>query len=285
MAPDPPKPRQPQRRRLMIRRGRSRPLEKITSLQNGMIKKALGLRESRERREIGMTVIDGVREIKRAFEAGIVLDKVFYVKGQQEDLLKQLASKNIELVEVSGQVMEKLAYGERHEGIMALAKTPALSLKDLELSAQPMVVVLESLEKPGNLGAVLRTCDGVGVEAVLVCDPKTDVYNPNVIRSSTGVIFSIPVVCAQAGEIVSFLRSKKIKICASAPAAKKLYTEEDLKGAWALVLGSEDKGLSDHWLKAADLTVKIPMQGHADSLNVSISAAIILYEALRQRQL
>jgi len=260
-------------------------LEKITSLQNGMIKKALGLRESRERREIGMTVIDGVREIKRAFEAGIVLDKVFYVKGQQEDLLKQLASKNIELVEVSGQVMEKLAYGERHEGIMALAKTPALSLKDLELSAQPMVVVLESLEKPGNLGAVLRTCDGVGVEAVLVCDPKTDVYNPNVIRSSTGVIFSIPVVCAQAGEIVSFLRSKKIKICASAPAAKKLYTEEDLKGAWALVLGSEDKGLSDHWLKAADLTVKIPMQGHADSLNVSISAAIILYEALRQRQL
>ena len=154
------------------------------------------MREARERREQGMTIIDGAREIKRAFEAGIIFDKVFYVKGQQDDLLKQLSAKKIESVEVSSQVMEKLAYGERHEGIIALAKTPVLTLKDLKLSAQPLVVVLESLEKPGNLGAVLRTCDGVGVEAVLVCDPKTDVYNPNVIRSSTGVIFNIPVVCA-----------------------------------------------------------------------------------------
>ena len=133
--------------------------------------------------------------------------------------------------------MEKLAYGERHEGIIALAKTPLLTLKDLKLSAQPLVVVLESLEKPGNLGAILRTCDGVGVEAVLVCDPKTDVYNPNVIRSSTGVIFSIPVVCATPQEIFSFLKSKKIKICASAPSAPKLYTQVDFKGAWALGFG------------------------------------------------
>jgi TrmH family RNA methyltransferase len=140
------------------------------------------------------------------------------------------------------------------------------------------------LEKPGNLGAILRTCDGVGVEAVLVCDPKTDVYNPNVIRSSTGVIFSIPVVCASSSEISSFLKSKKIRICASQPAAPKLYTQVDFKGAWALVLGSEDQGLSEYWLKQADTAVKIPMNGMADSLNVSISAAIILYEALRQRQ-
>ena len=123
----------------------------------------------------------------------------------------------------------------------------------------------------------------MGVEAVLVCDPKTDVYNPNVIRSSTGVIFSIPVVCAGPSEISSFLRSKKIRICATAPLAQKLYTQADFKGAWALVLGSEDQGLSESWLKLADLTVKIPMNGIADSLNVSISAAIILYEALRQR--
>jgi TrmH family RNA methyltransferase len=131
---------------------------------------------------------------------------------------------------------------------------------------------------------VLRTCDGVGVEAVLVCDPKTDVYTPNVIRSSTGVIFSIPVVCATSSEISSFLKSKGIRICASRPAAQKLYTQADFKGAWALVLGSETQGLSDFWLLAADTTVKIPMNGLADSLNVSISAAIILYEALRQRQ-
>jgi len=259
-------------------------MEKITSFQNVLVKKVQALRESRERREAGLTIIDGAREIKRAYEAGITLDKVFYVEGQQGILLKQLSSKKIELIEVSDKVMEKLAYGERHEGIIALAKTPQLTLKDLKLSAQPLVVVLESLEKPGNLGAILRTCDGVGVEAVLVCDPKTDIYNPNVIRSSTGVIFSLPVVAAGPEEVFSFLRSKKIKICASAPAAQKLYTQADFKGAWGLILGSEDQGLSDFWLLAADMTVKIPMKGNADSLNVSISAAIILYEALRQRQ-
>lgn len=189
----------------------------------------------------------------------------------------------IEFVEVSDKVMGKLAYGERHESIIALAKTPVLTLKDLKLSNHPLIVVLESLEKPGNLGAILRTCDGVGVEAVLVCDPKTDIYNPNVIRSSTGVVFSIPVVCATYEGIFSFLRSKKIKICASQPQGQKLYTQADFKGSWALVLGSEDKGLSEVWSTCADVTVKIPMKGHADSLNVSISAAIILYEALRQR--
>jgi TrmH family RNA methyltransferase len=258
-------------------------MEKITSFQNILIKQAQDLRESRERREKGMTIIDGAREIKRAFEAGIILTRVFYVEGQQEGLRKQLAHKKIEFIEVSDKVMEKLAYGERHEGIVALAKTPLLGLKDLKLSAQPLVVVLESLEKPGNLGAILRTCDGVGVEAVLVCDPKTDMYNPNVIRSSTGVIFSIPVVCAKPDEIFAFLKSKRIKTCASAPAATKSYTQANFKGAWALVLGSEDQGLSNFWLVAADMTVKIPMKGLADSLNVSISAAIVLYEALRQR--
>ena len=259
-------------------------MEKITSLQNEMIKKAQALREPSERRKAGLTIIDGAREIKRALDAGIVLDKVFYVKGQHEGILKQFNLKQIETVEVSNKVIEKLAYGDRHEGIIALARTPILTLKDLKLSDQPLVVVLESLEKPGNLGAILRTCDGMGVEAVLVCDPKTDIYNPNVIRSSTGVVFSIPVVSADLEEIMSFLKSKKIKICAAAPAAQQFYTQVDFKGAWALVLGSEKDGLSDFWLKAAAVSVKIPMKGLADSLNVSISAAIILYEALRQRQ-
>jgi RNA methyltransferase, TrmH family len=259
-------------------------MEKITSFQNALIKKAQALREARERREQGMTIIDGAREIRRAFEAGIALDKVFYVKGLQDELLRQLGSKEIEALEVSGQVMEKLAYGERHDGIIALARTPLLTVKDLKLSKEPLVVVLESLEKPGNLGAVLRTCDGVGVEAVLVCDPKTDIYNPNVIRSSTGVIFKIPVVCATSQDIYTFLKSRKIKICASQPSASRSYTQVNFKGAWALALGSEDQGLSDSWLAQADMTVKIPMNGVADSLNVSISAAIILYEALRQRR-
>lgn len=259
-------------------------MKKITSLQNALIKKAQGLREAHGRLEAGMTIIDGAREIKRAFEAGIILTQVFYVKGRQELLLKQLRAGKIESIEVNSQVMEKLAYGERHEGIIALAKIPRLALKDLKLSKEPLVVVLESLEKPGNLGAVLRTCDGARVEAVLVCDPQTDVYNPNVIRSSTGVVFSVPVVCASSLEISSFLKSRKIKICASTPAAQKYYTQDDFKGAWAFVFGSEARGLSDFWLTSADAAVKIPMKGLADSLNVSISAAIILYEALRQRE-
>jgi TrmH family RNA methyltransferase len=258
-------------------------MDKITSFQNVLIKKAHALRESRERREQAMTIIDGTREIKRALEAGVALTQVFYVKGQQEALVKQLSAMKVESIEVSDKIMEKLAYGERHEGIIALAKIPLLTLKDLKLSSHPLLVVLESLEKPGNLGAVLRTCDGVGVEAVLVCDPKTDMYNPNVIRSSTGVIFSIPIVSANAEEIFAFLKSKRIKTCAAAPVATKLYTQANFKGAWAFVLGSEAQGLSDFWLVAADMAVKIPMKGQADSLNVSTSAAIILYEALRQR--
>lgn len=258
---------------------------KITSLQNVLVKRAQALREPRERRREGTTIIDGEREIKRAFEAGIVLEQVFYVKDQQAALVERLSNAGVKTIEASSAVMEKLAYGQRHEGIIALAKTPVRTLKDLKLSFNPLVVVLESIQKPGNLGAVLRTCDGVGVEAVLVCDPQTDVYNPNCIRSSTGVVFSIPVVCATAEEIRAFLKSKKVKICASAPAAQKLYTQVDLKGAWALVLGSEEAGLSDYWLKSSEVTVKIPMKGLADSLNVSSSAAIILYEAFRQRQI
>ena len=139
-------------------------MEKITSLQNVLIKKAQALREARGRRDAGMTIIDGAREIKRAFEAGIILDKVFFVKGRQEALLNQLSANAIESVEVSERVLEKLAYGQRHEGIIAVIKTPLLALKDLKLSNHPLVVVLESLEKPGNLGAILRTCDGAGVQ-------------------------------------------------------------------------------------------------------------------------
>lgn len=258
-------------------------MEKITSLQNPLVKKAQSLREARERRSLGMTIIDGAREIERAFNAGVFPDKVFYIKGRDEAVLKRFMSKKVDCIEVSNPVMEKLAYGERHEGIIAVAKTPSFALKDLKLSPKPLIVVLESLEKPGNLGAVLRTCDGAGVDAVLVCDPKTDIYNPNVIRSSTGVIFSLPVVSAEHLEIASFLKSKKIKICALHPAAAQNYTKVDLKGSWALVLGREDQGLSDNWLKLADVKAKIPMNGIADSLNVSTSAAIILYEALRQR--
>ncbi|MBF0511105.1 MAG: RNA methyltransferase [Candidatus Omnitrophica bacterium] len=260
-------------------------MQRITSVHNVLVKKALRLREAKDRCVSGETIIDGVREIKRALEAGVLLEKVFVVEGFKDGILAPLASRQVEIIETTNQIMEKLAYGKRHEGMIALSKPKRWTFDDLKLSAHPLVVIVEALEKPGNLGAILRTCDGVGVEVVFVCDPKTDVYNPNVIRSSTGTVFKIPVVCADAPLILSFLKSKKIKICAAAPEAKKIYTQVPLKGAWALVFGSEDEGLSDFWLKVSDETVRIPMKGMADSLNVSISAAIILYEAFRQRQI
>lgn len=252
-------------------------------MHNGCVKKALALRDAKGRASAGMTIIDGEREVRRALEAGFFLDKVFYVESVPQDLWTMLTSKGIVSISVTPAVMEKLVYGKRYEGILAVAKTPTRGFKDLTLSAAPRVVVLESLEKPGNLGAVLRTCDAVGVEAVFVCDPKTDVYNPNVIRSSTGAVFSVPVVCADGKAVFSFLKSKKINICAAAPGASCLYSQVNLKGALALVLGREDKGLSDYWLKAADMTIRIPMLNVVDSLNVSVSAAVVLYEALRQQ--
>lgn len=259
-------------------------MEKITSLQNPLIKQLRALREARMRRQMSMTVIDGAREIGRARRAGVAIERLLYVKDAQRDLVKELEGAGIKTVETSGAIMEKLAYGERHEGVLALARTPALDFKDLKLSPEPFVVVLDSLEKPGNLGAILRTCDGAGVEAVLVCDPKTDVYNPNVIRSSTGTVFSLPVVCQTREAILDFLMSRKVKVCASTPSASRSYTEADLGGALCLVMGSEDSGLDEFWLSKAHLSVRVPMKGEADSLNVSTCAAIILYEAVRQRE-
>ena len=261
----------------------------ITSTQNSLVKKAVSLRESKARKASGLTLIDGVRELKRAWDSRVALDQVFYcpklfAAHGSEELLSQLNAAGVETVEVNEMVFAKMTFGERQEGLLGLAVIPQRKLSDIHLSKKPLVVIVESLEKPGNLGAIARTCDAVGADVLIVCDPKTDIYNPNVIRASTGIIFSLAVVSATKEDVLAFLKAKKIKACATIVDTKQLYTQADFSGAVAVVLGTEDKGLSDFWTRAADIKIKIPMHGAADSLNVSTSAAIVLYEVLRQRK-
>ncbi len=261
----------------------------ITSVQNPLVKKAISLREPKARKELGLTIIDGVRELKRALDSGVAFDQVFFcpklfANHGQEELLAHIMKAKVETIEVNEMVFSKMAFGERQEGLLGLAVIPQRKLEALRLSKKPLLVIVESVEKPGNLGAIARTCDAVGADALIVCDAKTDIYNPNVIRASTGIVFSLPVVSATKEEVAAFLKAKKIKACATIVDAKQLYTQADLSGALAMILGTEDKGLSDFWAKAADIKIKIPMHGAADSLNVSTSAAIVLYEALRQRK-
>ncbi len=177
----------------------------------------------------------------------------------------------------------RLAYGQRQEGIVAIARAVPSTLSGLALSAQPLVVVVESIEKPGNLGAVLRTCDAAGVEALLVSDPQTDVFNPNVIRASLGTVFSVPIAIASPQDIVAFLQARKIQIFGLFPDAVQEYTQTHFSDGMAIVLGAEDKGLSAFWQTQCAHKVRIPMRGLADSLNVSVSAAIVIFEAVRQR--
>ena len=181
-------------------------------------------------------------------------------------------------------VFEKMTFGHRHEGVLGVCLQPKKSLKDIQFSKKPFLVAVESVEKPGNLGAILRTADAVGVDGLIVCDPVTDIYNPNVIRSSLGAIFSVCVVPATKEEALKFFKLNKVTICATLPQADKCYSSVDLNVPLALVMGSEEKGLSEFWQKNSDMAVYIPMKGKVDSLNVSVSAAVVLYETIRQRE-
>jgi len=242
------------------------------------IKEIATLREPKARRETGLILIDGEREIRRAAAAGVEVLEIVYCPD-----FKGAIPKGAQAVEVSNKAFEKIAYGERSGSVCAIARPRPKTLAGLKLSSNPLLAVVESVEKPGNLGAILRTCDGAGVEALLLADPKTDIYNPNVIRASAGTVFTVPVVAATSEDIMAFLRKNKIKALGTFPDAKELYTRADLKGPLAVVLGAEDKGLSKLWQSHCDLKVRVPMKGRADSLNVSVSTAVVLYEALRQR--
>lgn len=250
----------------------------ISSLQNARVKQLLLLEQkSQERRRQGVFVVEGARELMHCVEAGYeVVDR--YVCPELFD-----GTVNDDDIEVSTAVYEKIAYRGSTEGIVALVREKRLSLNDLQLSRSPLLMVLERVEKPGNLGAILRSADAAKADAVVVCDPLTDLYNPNLIRSSIGAIFSVPTVACTSEECIEFLKQKQIQILTAQLQDSNLYYDQDMKRATAIVMGTEATGLTDQWRQAATAHIRIPMLGKMDSLNVSVSAAILLFEAVRQR--
>jgi len=261
----------------------------ISSAQNPKIKKLLQLQQkSSERRKANLFVVEGLRELEHCLESNLTIDTVFYCSAiLGEDNWNRVASELASVVkvfEVSADVYNKIAYRGGTEGIIAEVVPRYLSLEELQLPDNPLIVVLEGVEKPGNLGAILRSADAAKVDAVIVCDPLTDLYNPNLIRSSIGGIFSVPCIACESSICIEFLKKKGISILTAQLQDSKLYYDTDMVCGTAIVMGTESTGLTDIWRKAADAHIRIPMLGRLDSLNVSVSAAILMYEAVRQRE-
>jgi TrmH family RNA methyltransferase len=260
----------------------------LTSLANPRIKAAATLRDRRERDRTGLTLVDGAREIRRAVDSGADLVEVFVCEPQlagpdARAALDGLRGRDVAIQATSETVFAKLAFGERSEGLVAIVRIPSLELDGLALRADPLVAVVEGVEKPGNLGAILRSADGAAVDAVVAASPRTDLFNPNAIRASAGTIFSVPLAAAATSDVLDWLRDRGLRIVAARVEAAERYTDVDLTGPLALVVGAEADGLGDAWSAADIVAVHLPMLGVADSLNVSVSAAVLFYEARRQR--
>ena len=258
-------------------------MELISSAQNPKVKRLLELQQkSSERRKHGLFVVEGRREVERCIQKSYQIDSLFWcpeIFGAEEP-----AANGARVFEVSATIYNKVAYRGGTEGIIAEVKTREHTLQDLRLPDSPLIVVLERVEKPGNLGAILRSADAAGADAVIACDPLTDLYNPNLIRSSTGAFFSVPCVACTSAECIAFLKQHAIRILTAQLQDSSLYYDTDMRQPTAIVMGTEATGLTDQWRQAADAHIRIPMLGITDSLNVSVSAAILLYEAVRQRQ-
>ncbi len=256
----------------------------ITSTQNSKVKHLVSLKKEGRRKKEGLIIIEGQKEIKRAMEAGIELVEYYFCREfikNKKDLNILSACHGIEL---DTGLFKKISYKDKPSGILVLAKRPNLKLEELKIKKNPLIIVLETIEKPGNLGAILRTADAVQVDAVLLCESSTDIYNPNSIRASLGAIFTVPVVTCSNDEAMTYLFKNQINIYSAGLKARVDYRKPNYKKASAVVVGAEHDGLSDFWLKEVKESIKIPMKGKVDSLNASVSVAIILYEVLRQRQ-
>lgn len=262
-------------------------IETITSAQNPKVRLLLALQQkSSERRKTGLFVVEGRRELMHCLEAGYEIDTVFTCPDVEVGVEPMPSLPDgVRLFEVSKAVYEKVAYRGSTEGVIAEVRTRQLRLADLRLHDSPLVVVLERVEKPGNLGAILRSADAAGVDAVIVCDPLTDLYNPNLVRSSVGAVFSVPCVACPSEECIDFLKARGIQILTAQLQDSHVYYDTDMRRPTAIVMGTEATGLTDQWRKAADAHIRIPMLGRVDSLNVSVSAAVLMYEAVRQRAL
>lgn len=287
-------------------------IETITSAQNRKVKELLTLVEkSKARSAAGLFVVEGQRELGHCLDAGFIPETLFIcgevmavqnnaVNGAKtghlaeniegKDGLDALVAKaealnpRLGVVQIPAFLYEKVAYRGSTEGIIAEVHSVPRSLEDLRLGENPLVMVLESVEKPGNLGAVLRSADAAGADAVIVCDPLTDIWNPNLIRSSVGAVFSVPVAVCTSADAIAFLKKRGIRILTAQLQDSEWYYDTDMTGATALVMGTESTGLTQAWRDSADAHIKIPMLGRLDSLNVSVSAAVLLYEAVRQRK-
>lgn len=256
----------------------------ISSTQNPRIKHLMALQQrSQQRRNESLIVVEGMRELQHCIGAGFTIETVFCCPTLLHN--EELPATDAELVEVTQQVYERIAYRGSTEGVIAIVQPRQLTLEDLELGDDPLIVVLEGVEKPGNIGAVLRSADAARATAVIVCDPLTDLYNPNLIRSSIGAIFTVPCVACNSVECIRFLKENNFKILTAQLQDSELYYNTTMRGATAIVLGTESTGLTQAWRDAATAHIRIPMRGALDSLNVSVSAAILLFEAVRQREL
>lgn len=271
-------------------------IETVTSAQNPKIKELLALQEkSRLRREKNLFVVEGKRELGHCMDAGYLIRTLFTCPEIcQEQDIEEISEKILSqgplpgqcepsLIEIPAALYEKVAYRGGTEGLIAETVIRPFGLQDLTVGENPLIVVLESVEKPGNLGAVLRSADSAGADAVIVCDPLTDLYNPNLIRASIGAVFSVPTVTAGSQETIDWLKARNIRILTAQLQDSGLYYDTDMTAGTAIVMGTESTGLTDIWRKNADRHIRIPMLGKLDSLNVSVSAAILLYEAVRQR--
>ena len=261
----------------------------ISSTQNPKIKHLLALQQkSSERRKSGLFVVEGRRELEHCIEAGYEVDSIFVTDELR--MMNDEYSHQSSIFYVSQHVYERIAYRGTTEGIVAIVKDKKHTIDELRInnphsSKAPLLVVLESVEKPGNLGAVLRSADAAGADAVIICDPLTDLHNPNLIRASIGAVFSVPVVTCTSEECIAWLKAHGIRILTAQLQDSELYYDTDMCAPTAIVMGTESTGLTEPWRQAADAHIRIPMLGRLDSLNVSVSAAILLYEAVRQRQL
>ncbi len=264
--------------------------EKITSAQNPRLKRVVKLRTRRSRDRDGVFLIEGYRELQRAVDSGLVLEELFicpelYLGENEPQLVERAARKcGARVTTLPAPLFAKLAYRDRPEGLLAVAPQPDWSLERLKPGTHPLLVVACAIEKPGNLGTILRSADCVGAHGVIVCDRATDIFNPNVVRASIGTLFTVPVAEASSDRVLPWLRRHGVRTVATSPSADREYTECDLTEPTAIVLGSEQYGLDERWLAETDLSLRIPMAGQADSLNVAMAATVVLFEAHRQRR-
>jgi RNA methyltransferase, TrmH family len=270
-------------------------LPDLNSLQNSRVKQLVKLRDRSEREKTGLFLIEGYRELLRAVDQGYPLKELFicpsfFLGSNEQALIEKIKRSGTAVFSCSESVFQKISYRDRPDGLLGLAPQRHLSLLDFDQmlktrTSSPFLVIAESIEKPGNLGTILRSSDAVGLDGLIVCDRCTDIYNPNVVRASVGTLFTRPIVEAKGKEVLQWLKSQKIRVVAATPSAQLEFTKADFSGPIALAVGTEQLGLSPLWMDNADIQVKIPMCGIADSLNVAMATTLLLYEVLRQRQL